>query len=396
MLRFVSGLTGGGKSKFMTNQVIEYLRFDDRPILYYMALKLDPWVNVKGTSYPGLVWTLQNKFGLDPDEVRRRLVPLQESQLGRFWAWRPKVIRTPFGLIDKRAPVELELLPPSADGKFRYDGQVYGGAIYVIDEAHEFFKKKDFAKVSDEGLSWASQNRRAGDEAWLMSQRADLVAKPFRDQSVECYWMTNRGHQVIYMFRQPARITYHLYLTTPPGPEPPLRSGELTFKNDYLNGCYDTAAGASVSGGAADIGWRPKGISWRWIPVGLVGICVALYFLWIGFLKGASALGSKTARVLSPTASGPARPGHATNLAPTRSQETVGLLSTNLPVGRSQETAKTVRPEVPEPDRLVTGLVGRPGAYTIYLKSGEMIPTPNVVSFGRSFFANGREWHWAR
>lgn len=405
MLRFVSGMTGGGKSKFMCHRIIEYLRFDDRPILYYMALRLDPWVNPKGTAYPGLVYECEKRFGLDPDEVRRRLVSLDVDQVRRFWAWRPKIQRLPSGVVDRRAPVVLEQLPPvplgpdgkeAADAVFSYDGNVYGGAVFIIDEAHEFFRKMDFAKIKNEALSWASQNRRAGDDAWLLSQRADLVAKPFRDQSVECYWMINHGHRVVSIFREPARIKYYLFLTTPPSPgEQPDRTGNLSFRNDYLNGCYDTAAGASVSGGGADIGYRPRGLSWRWLILAAALAVVGVAFAWQGLLAMFRGTSKATARMLSPvevTQLGHALPSKvvATNFAPTRSQEMVRSNATFLGPTRSQETVS--------PAPKVTGVVRWGQFATVYLSDGSSVRSRSgsVVNLGGSVLLNGEELKWAK
>lgn len=293
MLRFITGLTGGGKTKLAVDRIIDDLRSTDYPIMYWMALELDPWVDGNGKAYPGLIATLRQEFGDDFD-ARRRLIALKEEQLLRFWAFRPigrhrvtgEPCRADSKWADETRPLEVVELPEPTDGKFRLDGSVYGGCKYYFDEAHETFRKKDFNKVSDEALSWASQNRRAGDDCWMLSQIAGQVAKPFRDQSLECYWMVNHAYRTFGPWRQWDKISYRVYLTTPPGPgDDPMRKGDLTTRKGYLNGCYNTAKGATVAGGSADIGRRAKGLPWWTIPVGIVGICIASAFLFSGCVR---------------------------------------------------------------------------------------------------------------
>jgi hypothetical protein len=392
MLRFVTGFTGGGKTKFIVSQVIEELRYSDRPILYWMALRPKPWVDNKGKAYPGLLETLRVNFG-QTFQAERRLIELQEHQLARFWAWRPVGTHrqtgesVPVGSLfdDPSVPIRLVELAEPEDGRFHLDGKLYGGVMQVVDEAHEYFRKKDFAKISDEALSWASQNRRAGDDAWLLSQQAHLVAKPFRDQSTECYWMVNHAHRVFGPFRQWDKITFRLYLHTPPNDsEPYLRKGELEYRKGFLNGCYDTAAGAGVTGGRADKETRAKGLPWWWIPIGGLALLVAALVGWkmfIGVVGRMAALPLQQQQPVRLTAAPAAPAAPAARPAPA------------APAAPAKREAPPVPPVLKQAQlEKVTGIWSN----KVYLSTGEVLLGRSVINTGASVLVDGKEYPWGR
>lgn len=272
MLRFITGQTGGGKTKFATALVIDELRETDRPIVLSMALRLHPWVNGKGTPYPGLLHILESVYGSTFD-AERRIYFLSEPEIPRFFAVR---LRIPS---DPSEPREVVTIPTHESGRWVFDAKAMGvgGCCFIIDEAHEYFRQSDWAKIGTETQSWASQNRRSGDDAWLLTQQAELVAKPFRRQSLECYWMVNLAYKQLGWFRREDRIKYYLHVNTPPNPsDKPLRTGGLTYPRGRLEACYDTAGGAGVRGACADIGKRAKGLSMGWIPILFVGVVALL------------------------------------------------------------------------------------------------------------------------
>lgn len=285
-IHFVSGLPGASKTAFVVgDKLIEEIRNHDRPIICNLALRLHPWVDAGGVARRGLLRTLIDRYGEDFG-AEERIIFLTPEECRHFW--RVRAVRSSPG-----GPWEKVVLPLPPDGRFHFDGQ-YSGCFYVLDEAHEFLpgqtvEKEDMA-TSKEILSWASQQRRAGDDAYLISQVVVNVSKKVRAVSQDCYWMTNHAKRVMGWFKQPDVWSYRLYASTPPAQgEEHLRKEYVRLNREDVYGMYDTVAGASVAGGKGDIGDRAKGLPWWSVPAAGVAVCLAFVF---GFWGIRSALGA--------------------------------------------------------------------------------------------------------
>lgn len=373
MLRFITGKTGGGKTQFAVGKVIDALRETKMPIVTNMALRLDPWVNGRGDPYKGLIRTLQDKFGDDFDARRRIHFLTDDRQIERFFAVRPLVPE------DKDEPVKVLEVPRSEDGRWHFDGTKYPPCVFIIDEGHEYWPQKEWQRLGKETESWASQNRRSGDECYIITQEAELVAKPFRRQSLECYWMVNHGYRALMMFRQPELIKYSLYLSTPPTPsEPHLRMGTLGYPRGFLQGCYDTASGAGVAGGAADIGRKIKGLPWWSSILIVIGLLIASGFA----LSGCVNIVAATIR----------------NKAPKVPEQIVAPMAKLMPQVTNSAPAPVVAPSpvfIPELPRVeaqtnvVTGyaISGKGGA--VVFDDGSRLMADRVKVMGREIAVDG-------
>lgn len=371
MLRFCSGITRGGKTKFVVNEVIDELRFGKRPIICSLALRLDPWVNSKGVPYEGLVHGLQRKFG-QSFNVRGRVFFLTDEQVHEFWNWRLRVGGT-----------ELEQMPQPDKRNWEFDGAIWQPAFYVVDEAHLHFRKKDWDKIGDSGLAWASQNARAGDDCWLITQRAELVAKPFRDQSAECYWMVNHIHRRIGMFRGLKRISYEVHLNTPPSAgDPPLSGGTLEFRDDWLNGVYDTAAGGRVVGGNADLGTHAKGLHLGWGGVMAVGAMVAIALILVGCMAGARKVSKAAFAAVGPRP----HPAVAVSTQAVASVLPRALISSGSGVAVPAKSGHAVT----EPEVWLTGRLGN----RIYFSDGTDVLGRQVIVVPGGLMVDGRRYVW--
>ena len=282
MIRFIGGKPGGGKSLRCALQVVEELRTSNRFIVTNAAIEMYPWVDGKGVARKGLLRSLQDKYGEDLD-CERRLVFLDDKEVKWFMRCRPYLDET--GIVVKR------FIEASEDGRFNLqapnprredirDGM--RGVCYVIDEAHEYFSSRDWQitqKYGKEVLSWSSQNRRAGDDAWFLTQVIGNVEKQLRGTSQECIWLVNHRLQSLGVFRQPDVLSYRVYSSTPPAPsDTALCKGRLQCDRQWVYGIYNTARAASVSGSSADIGQRAKGLHWSWIFAFVAGLAlVAIY-----------------------------------------------------------------------------------------------------------------------
>lgn len=366
MERFCSGFTRGGKTKFVVNEIIEELRFGKRPVIVSLALKLDPWVNSKGVAYRGLIEELRRRFGSD-FQARERIKFLTDDQVKRFWNFRCR-----------QSSWDLAEMDQVDKDNWAFDGVIWRSAFYAIDECHLHFRKEDWRLVGNQGQAYASQNARAGDDIWLITQRAELVAKPFRDQSVECIWMVNHFHRRIGMFRGVKRISYEVHLSTPPSPgDPPLSGGTLEFKDDWLNGVYDTAAGGRVVGGDADIGTHAKGLHLGWGAAMAFGGIMALMLFFIGCMKGANWGSRKVFSALD----------HRRGAV--REVET-NMLAAERVVPRIVAGPVRVAHEIS--DVRVTGWAGG----RVYLSDGAVIEGARVVKTATGVSVNGNLYRWAR
>lgn len=375
MLRFVTGMTGGGKTKYEMWELIQELVSTDRPIIGNVAWRLDPWVDGRGRARLGLLATLRKLYG-EEFHARERMFTLAEDQVARFYAFR---IPRKAEWEDKPQLVEV---PKAADGRWHFDGNEYRGARYAIDEGHEYFRQADWQLIAKEAMSWASQNRRSGDDADILTQQAELVAKPFRRQSIQCVWMTNHAYVPMGPFRQPGRITWRVHLNTPPGDgEPALSSGRLSLEKDLLDGVYDTTAGAGVRGGAADMGKKGRGLHWAWIPVGATLAFLLVILGFNGCVRGGAALAG---RALKPGGGGSGLAASA-----------VGLRSAQAMAAAAGPVVTNYVPRVAvvkDPDERVTGVFGK----TVFFSDGTSRSDCQWKNLGGQIVVDGRLYRWAK
>lgn len=285
MIRFVGGKPRAGKTKRIVIWIVEILRTTKMPVVTNVAMRLHPWVDGKGVPHAGLLRDLQDQYGTTFD-AERRIYFLKYEEVRRFYAVRPIVPKEDW------EKVQIEIVPDTGDGHWHFDANKYPGCCYVIDEAHVFFPGAAIAAnkgmlVTAELLGWASQAGRCGDLAMFLSQVLMNVDKKLRGVAQECWWMTNHVHVAFGPFRQPDRISYIEYATTPPAAgEVWLRRGVLRYDRNKVDGWYDTAAGVGVTGNAvADIGRRAKGLHVAWLAVIILGVGLVGGLSLMGFKK---------------------------------------------------------------------------------------------------------------
>jgi hypothetical protein len=276
MITFVTGEKGCGKSTFGTEQLVEELRRTRRPIVTSLAIELDPWVDETGKAPCGLLKGLHQKFG-DTFDAERRIFLLDEEGVKRFFACRPLIPREDF------RPRKVKWLKQVGEGpnsRFVLEKWAHG-CCYIIDEVQETFKASTWRALEGETSGWAAAERRAGDEAWLLTQVLGNVAKPLRVQGNRLYYLVNHGHKQWFKFHMPRRITWAMYSSVENyGAEQAVDYGTLKYDRVWLQSLYNTSRGHGVvQTQAADIGRVAPGFSIWWIPVGGFVGCVLLGFM---------------------------------------------------------------------------------------------------------------------
>lgn len=347
-IHFISGKPGASKTAFVVgDKIVDELRKTDRPIITNIALRLHPWVDAGGVARRGLLRTLQDKYG-ETFEAESRIIFLTPEECRHFW----RVRATRAGPWDSWEKI---VLPLPEDGKFHFDGKVCG-CCYCIDEVHEYLpgqtvEREDAAK-NTELLSWASQQRRAGDTAYLISQVVVNVNKKVRAVSQDCYWLTNHRKLAMGWFRQPDIWTYRLYATTPPAAgEEQLKKDKISFNREDVFGMYDTVAGASVAGGKGDLGERAKGLPLWSIGVGIVLACLLVAVVVKGAIVG---VGSGVKLMLANST--PASPVSTNRPAPVSAVPQPAQLPPMLIVDRSQEKRASLPLPAPAKPIVVEGV----------------------------------------
>lgn len=273
MLRFITGPTGAGKSGYMTDRLLWALANTDRWVVTNLAIEWDPWIDGKGVARHGLKWVIEQMYPtVDPEAWKERIFympPLGKDKtawdaIRWFFLYRPVLQEDG---TRKLTRCDNLLLSIGNDDKVLFTcDEKTPRCHYLIDEAHEFFGAEDWAHLAKGHRSWASQNRRAGDEADLGTQVPGNVAKPFRKLATECHVLINHAKLTWLFIKQPDKISYRVYATTEWTPtDSVLRAGVLLKAKRYIEG-YNSAKGAGVSGAAADLGEKAKGLHWAAVP----------------------------------------------------------------------------------------------------------------------------------
>jgi hypothetical protein len=259
-IHFLSGKPGGGKSLYAVRLCLDELLYGSRCIVTNLPLKLDEL-----NSY------LQVQFPDKSINLFERIILLDDAtETGRFWTVRPG--RPVISVLSK---VEWE-----RGGKPDYGAVHDGGVFYVIDEVHNFFNARAWMETGRDVLFYLSQHRKLGDTLIAVTQHVGNVDKQFRSLTQDYTYLRNLTKERMGLFRLPARFIRKTYLQPATDTATAMESGSFSLDVSGLARCYDTAAGVSIHGKAADRGERHKGLHWAWAVVGVpVAILLFLHFV---------------------------------------------------------------------------------------------------------------------
>jgi len=389
MMRPVLGVKGAGKSKFAALMLMRELKSSLRPIVTNLALEWDPWVDALNVARPGLLRVLRNLHGSDLD-ARNRIYEIQPEEIGRFWACRPRYNR------QGGYPLEVRWIPkpqlrkdsPLSDRFILPPGM--GPVCYIIDEVHEYFPASRWKEVGFEGLGYASQERRIGDDSWLLSQIFTNVAKPLRDQMQECYKLVNHAHLRWMGFRQPDVISYQIFNSVPTSDlEKPSSWGKLNYDRFALESVYNTSRGVGVlEDTVADMGRKAPGLHLGWLVGGALGLCVASGFgVHYGF-KALGWAGRQTAGVIVPVGTPAVR----------LEGKPLGLIGVSgVPFGVSAEKLpRSVAVVKPRETVNYLGYARHQGLWVLELEDGATVEGRDGVLVGSSIILGGVEYRRMR
>lgn len=360
MITFVSGMPGDGKSYFIMTQIERELVETARVIVTNVELNLG---NV--AEY------LHKKYGRTFD-LHSRYFLLSHSQTKNFWLHRGThdLALSPDGRCDF---MTLDVSKP--------------GVCYVIDELHEHFNARAWAKTGADALTYASQHRKLGDTVFFISQRAKQVDSQLRSLAGSYVYMRNLANRTLKLGPFVFRFGKTLIARAFPeelgkgNAEPPVMwTQSIKVEPDGHGSWYDTAAGVGVRGAVADKGAQSK----RGIPAPLMalGVVVILAALWLV----PKAIGSTFRTVLT---AGDSAVSESTNVAPPAAVSPV----VSAPVTASPLLTATNRLDLSRPRSI---RVDKYGYVTVVLTNGLQVTTSDGIRVvGKEGFTyEGRVYPW--
>jgi len=259
MITFVSGMPGDGKSYFIMTEIERELVSGNRVIVTNVELNLGNVADYLHERY-GKTFDLHSRY---------YLLTTQETK--EFWLQRG-----------------THQLSKGADGRcdFMTLDREQAGVCYVIDELHEHFNARAWAKTGADALTYSSQHRKLGDSVFFISQRAKQVDSQLRSLAGAYVYMRNLANRTLklgpFVFRFGRTLIARAYPDewTKGGAEPVVMwTKTLKVDPKGFGSWYDTAAGVGVRGKLADTAQGPvRGLPW---PVMGLGLLIVLSLVWL-------------------------------------------------------------------------------------------------------------------
>jgi hypothetical protein len=282
MIDLVTGLPGAGKGVYMMLRIIDELKNTERPIITNFALRLQPWNRPLGKrrSRPekGLLQYLLDTYG-ETFNAEKRIHVLDDEDMQVFYLWRC----TPDFKLTKIA-AEYSL-----DGSIsKIDESEWSNTLptwYGADEGWKFWNSRNWQR-QDKGIQfYNAQHRKAGDDLMITTQHLAQIDKQMRVLVQTYHSLVNHGKRKMGIFRQPAVISVFETNEPPEAGRKSLGAAPKVVKFDKagLGGCFDTAQGAGVQGGAADILHKTKGLP----PWGMLLLVILIGGALISVSRGA-------------------------------------------------------------------------------------------------------------
>jgi len=282
------GLPGDGKSMSGVRKVVAVLSGGRRTVVTNLPLEVGEL-----ESY------LRAEYGRDFD-CRSRVVLLAQEQVRKFWlvrsdTWRlvdleddawaknqfpslqrvfryvrggPESVRPALETLTMRAVIGLKASGEVEEGDL---GKLALEAVYVIDEAQNFWPARSFQTTPKGLLFYLSQHRHVGDDCIFITQKESQLEKVVRNLVMEFWVFRNLGQRKRMGFRLPSVFGYACY-DNPPSAVGSHYSSVGSFRMDTagLAKCYRTADGVGMGGPTMEADATRKrrdGFSWKWAVV---------------------------------------------------------------------------------------------------------------------------------
>lgn len=225
-----------------------------------------------------------------PLRLLDRIHILEDSQVGRFWRYRPSEVKVNSEV--KANAGECTIL------EFKEDG----GVFYLIDEAHLKFRVHDWKELGLEAPFYVSQHGHLDDDVVLITQHVDKLVKALKldvQLYVEIEYM-RRQHWLVF------QKGYHFkakYWTAgiPDNQSTKPNNVEAFFPDKALMKCYDSKAGhgierISTHHGREGFTGLPPWVSWG-VVVLAVYLAVKVLFGGLAYMQKKLGMGNKNKQI---------------------------------------------------------------------------------------------------
>lgn len=281
MIHFLVGKPRNGKTLRAMMHIIEQLTTTSRFVVTNMVLRFD------------LLQELLDARGHNV-HVIDRVTQLTDEEVRNFWLYRGGGYKlTAPADYDEKKGAHVDYGPLFEDPRFRVGNRLLGpdgqpahfrGVAYFIDECHTIWPARGWQGTPRHADFYCSQHGKLNDEVWFITQNVKLVDPNFARLAQDFTYCRNHRIEKHGRFRGDDKFTAKTY----PGPVSSGNEVTLNVETYRLDkavaDCYDTSAGVGMpGGGTADAGHRAKGISLRWVWVGLAA---AIALIWSGLNWG--------------------------------------------------------------------------------------------------------------
>lgn len=345
MIHFLVGKPRNGKTLRAMMHVWEQLTTTTRHVVTNMVIDIDR------------LQALLIERGFAKVDARARVRMLTDEQTRDFWLYwgfgydLPKCDRYD----DPKADTRLDFEPLFLDGRFwkpKDDANpeslpVMHGVCYIIDECHTIWPARGWKGTPRHADFFNSQHGKLNCVIFFITQNTKLVDTNFLRLAQDFTYCRNHRLEKHGRFRGDDKFTAHTYQGPISSDKEPTLNKETYHLDRALASCYDTSAGVGMpGGGAADAGYRAKGIPLKMVWVGLGAV---LLLCWLGMTYGLPML---TNRFIAPAIDPAAAAKKQTTEAP--AGQTVA--DTVLPGSVPGEPAKDAPPQAPEVEIWPTGV----------------------------------------
>lgn len=204
--------------------------------------------------------------------ITERVLLLSEEQTGSFYKFRPYKFQADEP--EKGWP-DYAHCKRGEETKTAFE---LGGVLYIIDEIHQFFNAREWAKTGKSVLFYLSQHRKLGDDVICITQSIGNVDKQFRSVAQDFTYLRNFRKERYGWFRSFPFFMRQTYLSPVTGAagDKAIETGTFTLDTAGLGSVYDTAAGVGILGAGADTKESRKGLPMWLLFLLIIGGLVAL------------------------------------------------------------------------------------------------------------------------
>lgn len=322
---FITGKPGGGKSMLATRLIIKELLNGVRHIITNVPLEVENTVNY-----------IRARYGREIDPARIEIITDREA--GVFCLRRAGGHVVPMPASGTNGEIDYSVCTNS-EGHACSNAKLES-VLYVIDEAHNLFGARDWAKTGKFVMWYLSQHRHFGDDVLFVTQHWKNVDSAFRRVAQQFTTTVNLAKRKAFGFRLPDVFLVRTFDSEPTPYATEVWSETHRLDVEGLCSCYRTVAVKNATA-IADTQQKKEGWHWGWGIAAVVVLLCSVFLIPIGMGKGAGWIMNKGTAAATQFTNGLPATVHGTNAAP--------VVTNNVPVPVPAPAAVPMLPPRPVP-----------------------------------------------